>query len=180
MSKYVAGNILPLFPLVALVYKPPIVVAAHAVVPRALKASPQVCWQQGQTLPALWGHQVCHKETSFTQTWGNKNQVPINWKQWMYSSTMHASQMLRSIFPIILKSIEVEDPNPDMHQSAQVQKYLARDSWLLMASSKPGSSYALRPCDAYMRQYTKPSLVQIMAWHLFGAKPLSEPTLVYC
>ena len=25
-----------------------------------------------------------------------------------------------------------------------------------------------------------PSLVQIMAWHLFGAKPLSEPMLAYC
>ena len=38
----------------------------------------------------------------------------------------------------------------------------------------------LRPSDAYMRQQTKPSLVQIMACRLVGAKSLSEPTLVYC
>ena len=38
---------------------------------------------------------------------------------------------------------------------------------------------SLRPSDAYMRQKTRPSLVQIMACRLFGAKPLSEPTLEY-
>ena len=31
-----------------------------------------------------------------------------------------------------------------------------------------------------MRQLTRPSLVQIMAWRRFGTKPLSEPTLAYC
>ena len=31
-----------------------------------------------------------------------------------------------------------------------------------------------------MRRYPKPSLVQIMAWRLDGAKPLSEPMLEYC
>ena len=40
--------------------------------------------------------------------------------------------------------------------------------------------HAFMPCDAYMRQQTRPSLVQIMAWRLFGAKPLSEPMLAYC
>ena len=39
---------------------------------------------------------------------------------------------------------------------------------------------SLRPRDAYMRHQTKPSLVQIMACRLFGAKPLSEPMLWYC
>ena len=38
----------------------------------------------------------------------------------------------------------------------------------------------LRPSDAYMRQQTIPSLVQIMACRLFGDKPLSEPMIVYC
>ena len=33
--------------------------------------------------------------------------------------------------------------------------------------------------DAYMRPPSRPSLVQIIACHLFGAKPLSEPTLAY-
>ena len=39
---------------------------------------------------------------------------------------------------------------------------------------------SLRPSDAYMRQLTRPSLVQIMACRLVGTKPISEPTLVYC
>ena len=39
---------------------------------------------------------------------------------------------------------------------------------------------SLRPSDAYMSQLTRPSLVQIMACRLVGAKPLSEPMLEYC
>ena len=39
---------------------------------------------------------------------------------------------------------------------------------------------SLRPSDAYMCQWTKSSLVQIMAFRLFGAKPLSKPMLEYC
>ena len=38
----------------------------------------------------------------------------------------------------------------------------------------------LRPSDAYMRHYTRPSLVQMMACRLFGAKPSSEPMMIYC
>ena len=38
----------------------------------------------------------------------------------------------------------------------------------------------LRPNDAYVRQLTRPSFVQIMARSLFGTKPLSEPVLAYC
>ena len=36
------------------------------------------------------------------------------------------------------------------------------------------------PSAAYMRQWTESSLVRVMACHLFGAKPLPEPMLVYC
>ena len=39
--------------------------------------------------------------------------------------------------------------------------------------------YSRQPSDAYMRRRTRPSLVQIMACRLFGAKPLSEPMLMY-
>ena len=39
---------------------------------------------------------------------------------------------------------------------------------------------SLRLSDAYERQWNKPSLVQIMACRLFGAKPLSEPVLTCC
>ena len=43
----------------------------------------------------------------------------------------------------------------------------------LLSNSSP-------PSAAYMRQWTGPALVQIMACRLFGAKPLSEPMLEYC
>ena len=36
------------------------------------------------------------------------------------------------------------------------------------------------PSAAYMRQWIGPALVQIMAYPLFGAKPLSTPLLGYC
>ena len=39
---------------------------------------------------------------------------------------------------------------------------------------------SLRPRDTYMRQYNTPTLVQIMACRLIGAKPLSETMLPYC
>ena len=38
----------------------------------------------------------------------------------------------------------------------------------------------LPPSDAYMRQWTGSSLVQVMACCLFGDKPLPEPMLIYC
>ena len=39
---------------------------------------------------------------------------------------------------------------------------------------------SLRPSGAFMRQQIMPSLGQIMACRLIGAKPLSEPMLSYC
>ena len=36
------------------------------------------------------------------------------------------------------------------------------------------------PGPAYMRQRTESALVQVMACHLFGAKPLPGPMLNYC
>ena len=47
----------------------------------------------------------------------------------------------------------------------------------------PVSSHPLNsspPSGAYMCQWTGSSLVQVMACHLIGAKPLPEPMLVYC
>ena len=39
---------------------------------------------------------------------------------------------------------------------------------------------SLRPGDACMRHWTGSSLFQVMAWRLFGAKPLHEPVFTYC
>ena len=39
---------------------------------------------------------------------------------------------------------------------------------------------SLRPSDTYMRPWTRPSSIQIMACRLTGTKPLSEPMLGYC
>ena len=39
---------------------------------------------------------------------------------------------------------------------------------------------SLKPSDAYMLHWNKPSLAQIMACHLFGTKPLSETMVIFC
>ena len=38
----------------------------------------------------------------------------------------------------------------------------------------------ISPCAAYMPQWIRSALVQIMACRLFGTKPLSKPMLGYC
>ena len=38
--------------------------------------------------------------------------------------------------------------------------------------------YSFPPSAAYMHQLTGPILVQVMAWHRIGAKPLPEPMLI--
>ena len=43
-----------------------------------------------------------------------------------------------------------------------------------------GSFNSSPPCAAYMHQWLGSALVQIMACHLFSAKPLSKPMLGYC
>ena len=58
---------------------------------------------------------------------------------------------------------------------------LLSNFWLYKIVHQNSSAInSLRSSDAYMRHWTGPSLVQIMACHLFGAKPLSEPMLEYC
>ena len=58
--------------------------------------------------------------------------------------------------------------------------------WILIKGSdivKKTSHFqinSLRLSDACMRQYKILALLQIMACRLFGAKPLSEPMLLYC
>ena len=52
-----------------------------------------------------------------------------------------------------------------------------------MLSAK-GRLFSLGPNEltgaAYMCQETGSSLAQVMVYHLFDAKPLPEPVLVYC
>ena len=43
-----------------------------------------------------------------------------------------------------------------------------------------GINNSSTPSAAYMRQWSRSTLVQVMACRLFGAKPLPEPMLVHC
>ena len=52
------------------------------------------------------------------------------------------------------------------------QWYVVDAVYYPVNSSSPGATY--------MRQWTGPSLIQLMACRLFGAKPLPEPMLAYC
>ena len=52
--------------------------------------------------------------------------------------------------------------------------------WIHNGNTISVSINSLKLGDAYMHQLTWLSLVQIMACRLFGAKPLSEPMIIYC
>ena len=56
---------------------------------------------------------------------------------------------------------------------SEVEQYTATSPKVQWVNSSPISA-------AYMRQWIAPALLQIMDCRLFGAKPLSEPTLGYC
>ena len=51
--------------------------------------------------------------------------------------------------------------------------------WWLVAWG-PLTFNLLRPSGGYMRHWPESSLVWVMAWRLFGTKPLPEPMLTYC
>ena len=63
-----------------------------------------------------------------------------------------------------------------------IQEKAFRNTAYKMAAILFGPQYvnSMRPREAYMRQYLVLSLVQIMACHLFGAKPLPESMIGYC
>ena len=57
------------------------------------------------------------------------------------------------------------------------------DTYITTLSWSPSDIWginSLRQSDVCMLYQSGPSLVQIMVFHLFGAKPLSEPMLAYC
>ena len=59
----------------------------------------------------------------------------------------------------------------------QLENYLDK-----MSSKSPRVQWvnSSPPSAAYMHQWTGSALVQIMACHIFGPKPLSKPELSYC
>ena len=63
----------------------------------------------------------------------------------------------------------MSSPNDQTILFTQFRPVLANIGWLI----------SLRAASAYMRQWIMSVLVQVMACCLFGAKPLSEPILVY-
>ena len=59
--------------------------------------------------------------------------------------------------------------------------YLISLKFYFLSSNKNIAHQSLPPpSTAYMGQWTGSALVQIMACRLIGAKPLSEPMLIYC
>ena len=58
--------------------------------------------------------------------------------------------------------------------------YLLKLRWIFFSKSSNHYVNSSSPSVAYMHQWTGSSFVQVMACHLFGAKPLSEQMLIYC
>ena len=64
---------------------------------------------------------------------------------------------------------------------AHIQKSPNSMTWEWIVSFPNCTHFiSLRQSDAYMRRWTRLSLIQIMACRLTGAKPLSEPMMGYC
>ena len=76
---------------------------------------------------------------------------------------------LCDIFTSYIVTVRRPSPRQDVNRAAYLPTFLEHSLF-----------NSLRPNDAYMHQENRPSLLQIMACCLFGAKPLSVPMLEYC
>ena len=70
------------------------------------------------------------------------------------------------------------------HKGTVMYFHVMTSSWLIYNTPFTLSFlwvyiYILWTGHTYIRQWTRSSLIQVMAWHLFGAKPLPEPMLIY-
>ena len=91
----------------------------------------------------------------------------VNWTHWAGMNSRGKNVSLVNIYHI-----------SDLRWSTWKHGYFVVSwKWLHTIVNKVNSS---PPSAAYMRRWTLSALVQIMAYRLVGAKPLSEPMLPYC
>ena len=62
----------------------------------------------------------------------------------------------------------------------KLQHVIYAIAFLYHQANKMAKFNSLRPCSTLPHQWIGLSLVQVKACHLFGTKPLPEPTLTYC
>ena len=67
-----------------------------------------------------------------------------------------------------------------MSSTGEKQQYFRYENYQQINSFSFYPLNSSPPSAAYMCQWIGSALVQIMAWSLFGAKPLSKPMLRYC
>ena len=96
------------------------------------------------------------------------------------------NKLLSLLFSLHFRVIKTLDSStnikyriPVYQVSMQLTSINSCQIWTWFTGSKRYFN-SLRLSDAYMRQQTKPSLIQIMACRLTGAKPLSETMIEYC
>ena len=98
----------------------------------------------------------------------------LPWDKETICNVSHLRRLLA--FEIINETFYVLNNFSEIQRKHWIQifgKYCGNNNVIIILNSS-------RPSAAYMRQRIRSALVQIMACHLFGAKPLSKPMLGYC
>ena len=62
----------------------------------------------------------------------------------------------------------------------QMSHTASHSTFIAASHADAGPDQRISPSAAYMRLWTGPQLVQVMACRLFGAKPIPEPMLTFC
>ena len=112
----------------------------------------------------MWIGTETHSTGIWLNTWENKLWPWFNMKMSLYQHRKSHCRDKTILLP------------PYLHNGASytVKIYLYIE-WKPWSALYEHQFTSLRLSDAHMCQQTRPSLVQIMACRLFGAKPLSEP-----
>ena len=107
------------------------------------------------------------------------------WHSWGSHSEEHSSPQATTKYRIIkclltqfwvllcnTDTFSANDTHIRQHKHSTAARLCCIDYVVSLNSSPPSATY--------MHQWIQSALVQIMAWRLFGTKPLSTPMLAYC
>ena len=94
------------------------------------------------------------------------------------------SPVMQIYYPFIMSQVVRQKSSVEMklihQQQCSWKNIVIKISGWALRHGTTRNVNSLRSSDAYMCPWNIPTLLQIMACRLFGAKPLSEPMLPYC
>ena len=144
----------------------------------------QVAFFQGQF------HMNCWKIEFMKWVWkllfwnySHFSQVPISWLKLKKTICLYGYLIILYLGRLTGRWTEREIEPKQMSTTFQITPHIFNMMGDLKQREPLANIWNLNsspPIVTYMRQWIRSALLQIMACHLFGAKPLSEPMLGYC